>query len=68
MSGRTYEHFALAALWFPFTYGTLKDPLTCKEDGLLNACTASSTCPKIVHSDSANEAWGKWGILLPDGA
>ena len=42
---------------FPFTYGTLTDPISGRTDGLLEKCAASNTCPKIVHSDSEAELW-----------
>ena len=42
---------------FPFTYATLTDPLSGRTDGLLERCAASSTCPKIVHSDGEAELW-----------
>ena len=42
---------------FPFTYATLTDPLSGRTDGLQERCSASGTCPKIVHSDSEAELW-----------
>ncbi len=42
---------------FPFTYATLTDPLSGRTDGLLERCSASDTCPKIVHSDGEAELW-----------
>ncbi|MBM3779032.1 MAG: hypothetical protein FJW23_12505 [Acidimicrobiia bacterium] len=42
---------------FPFTYTTLTDPLSGRTDGIQVACTASGTCPKIVHSDGEAELW-----------
>ena len=42
---------------FPFTYATLTDPLSGRTDGLQERCSASNTCPKIVHSDGEAELW-----------
>jgi hypothetical protein len=42
---------------FPFTYATLTDPLSSRTDGLLERCSVSNTCPKIVHSDGEAELW-----------
>ena len=42
---------------FPFTYVTLYDPISGRTDGLLEACSGSNTCPKIIHSDSEAEIW-----------
>lgn len=69
LTGRAYERYALAAFWFPFTYGIQNDPLTDLQDGLLASCLESATCPKITHTDSGNEAWGKAASLVTtDGA
>jgi hypothetical protein len=42
---------------FPFTYGTLTDPISGRTDGLLARCSASDTCPLIVHTDGEAEIW-----------
>src|SRR5258708_27734953 len=42
---------------FPFTYGSEHDPLTGRTQGLLDRCTPSNTCPKIVHAATALEMW-----------
>ena len=42
---------------FPFTYTTLTDPVSGHTDGLQEKCTASNTCPKIIHSDGEAELW-----------
>ncbi len=49
---------------FPFSYTTTTDPFTGKVDGRGVKCTATSTCPKIMNIDSANEYWVKAGSLL----
>ena len=42
---------------FPFTYATLTDPISGRTDGLLEKCSVSNTCPKIIHTDSETEIW-----------
>src|SRR5499427_8719460 len=42
---------------FQFTYGTETDSLTGARGGILDNCTATSTCPKIVHAATALEMW-----------
>jgi len=49
---------------FPFTYGTTKDPLTGKVDGILKKCTATHTCPKVFQLDGEFEVWGARGSLV----
>jgi hypothetical protein len=42
---------------FPFAYGRERDPLTGRTQGLLDRCTQTNTCPKIVHAATALEMW-----------
>ena len=42
---------------FPFTYVTLTDPVSGRTDGLQEKCSASNTCPKIIHTDGEAEIW-----------
>jgi hypothetical protein len=42
---------------FPFAYASVTDPLTGRTQGILDRCTATSTCPKIVHAATALEMW-----------
>ena len=49
---------------FPFTFGTTTDPLTSRTDGLLAACTASGTCPRIIQVDADSEYYGAHASLL----
>src|SRR5438105_2157557 len=42
---------------FPFSYARLRDPLSGREDGLLQRCRARSNCPKIVHTVTSTEYW-----------
>ena len=49
---------------FPFTFATTSDPLTGRTDGLLAACSASNTCPKIIQVDADSEYYGAHASLL----
>jgi hypothetical protein len=49
---------------FPFTYGTLTDPLTGRTSGLLRRCALSSTCPRVMQTDSEHEWWASHASLL----
>ncbi|HSH74184.1 MAG TPA: alpha/beta hydrolase domain-containing protein [Longimicrobiales bacterium] len=49
---------------FPFTYATLTDPLTGRTDGLLERCSRTGTCPKIVHTDGEAEVWQARSSLI----
>jgi hypothetical protein len=42
---------------FPFAYAKVTDPLTGRTQGILDRCTATVTCPKIVHAATALEMW-----------
>jgi len=55
---------------FPIAYTVLHDPISGRTDGLFSRCTATSTCPKVIHIDSENELLNGYGYLLttrPDG-
>jgi hypothetical protein len=49
---------------FPFTYTTLRDPISGRTDGLLERCSRSNTCPKIVHTDGEAEVWQARSSLI----
>lgn len=52
---------------FPFSYQTLMDPITGQRDGLLERCTRTDTCPKIVHTDGEAELWqGRSSLVVTD--
>ncbi len=42
---------------FPFAYSSETDPLTGAKGGILDRCTATGSCPKIVHVATALEMW-----------
>jgi hypothetical protein len=52
---------------FPFTYAMLRDQVGEGVDGLLVRCSATDTCPKIVHSDGEAELWqGRSSLVVTD--
>jgi hypothetical protein len=42
---------------FPFSYASETDPLTGRTQGILDRCTVTNSCPKIVHAATALEMW-----------
>ena len=78
----TNERFAQGGRWskqhedhwmpgdqFPFAYNVMTDPVGGASDGLLKSCTASNTCPDIMHIDGAFEWWGgRASLVVTDGA
>jgi hypothetical protein len=42
---------------FPFAYASVTDPLSGRTQGILERCSASNSCPKIVHAATALELW-----------
>jgi hypothetical protein len=52
---------------FPFTYARQRDPITGREQGVLDRCQASGTCPLIFHVATALEMWeGRQSLGLTD--
>jgi hypothetical protein len=49
---------------FPFTYAVLEDPLSGRRDGLMLRCRLSSTCPRVMQTDSEHEWWASRASLL----
>lgn len=49
---------------FPFTYAVLDDPVSGQRDGLLLRCRLSSTCPKVMQTDSEHEWWASRASLV----
>jgi hypothetical protein len=53
---------------FPHTYATVYDPISKKRDGQLARCTAQKACPKVMHWDTASEAYGaRHSLVVTDG-
>ncbi|WP_456269665.1 hypothetical protein M1D97_05095 [Kushneria sp. AK178] len=68
---RQHEDHDFPGDQFPFTYTDTTDPLTGRTDSLLAACTASNTCPRLMHSNTSTEFWQGRASLVstaPDGA
>ncbi len=42
---------------FPFSYPVTRDELSGRTDGVIRRCSATRTCPRIIHIDSENELW-----------
>lgn len=52
---------------FPFTYARQRDPVTGRNQGLLDRCRADGTCPRIFHVATALEMWeGRQSLGLTD--
>jgi hypothetical protein len=49
---------------FPFTYAVSTDRLSGLTDGLLRRCLQTSTCPKVMQTDSEHEWWASRASLL----
>lgn len=60
----THGDRAYPADQFPFTYAETEDHLTGRRDGLLLRCRLTSTCPRIMQTDSEYEFWGARASLL----
>lgn len=62
------DHF-MHGFQFPFAYNVIDDPVSGRRDGLLRACQASRTCPKIMQFDGSFEWWnGAASLVVTDGA
>ena len=64
---RQHEDHGVPGFSFPFTYATLRDPVTGKRDGILKSCGASRTCPKVFHIDTSAEFWQAGSSLVGTG-
>lgn len=64
---RQHEDHGVPGFDFPFTYASLRDPVTGKRDGILASCTRTSTCPRIMHIDTSAEFWQAGSSLVGTG-
>jgi hypothetical protein len=64
---RQHEDHDVPGFDFPFTYGTMRDSVTGKTDGILSRCTADKTCPKLIHVDTSGEFWQAGSSLVGTG-
>ena len=54
---------------FPFAYNVITDPVTGATDGLMQKCSISNTCPKVMQLDGGYEWWGgRASLVVTDGA
>ncbi len=52
---------------FPFTYARQSDPMTGRQQGVLDQCSTTDTCPRIFHVATALEVWeGRQSLGLTD--
>ena len=64
--GEQIDHL-FPAYDFPFTYARQHDPLTGREQGLLDRCRSTETCPRIFHVATVLEIWeGRQSLGLTD--
>ena len=63
-TGRSYQRHLSAKQEFPFTYGVRFDPISGLTDGIFARCRVTKTCPKVMHTDSANEPYLKPTALV----
>ena len=61
---RQHEDQRFPGFDFPFTYAVTEDPVRGASDGILARCTASGTCPKVIHSDGEGEYWEAGASLV----
>ncbi|MGE3690737.1 MAG: alpha/beta hydrolase domain-containing protein [Novosphingobium sp.] len=64
---RQHEDHGVPGFDFPFTYATITDPVTGNRDGILAKCTATRTCPKVMHIDTSAEFWQAGASLVSTG-
>lgn len=62
-NGQHEDHQYPADL-FPFTYGTMTDPLSRRTDGILRAYEKTRCMPRVMHTQSAAEYWHRSGSLV----
>ncbi len=59
-----HDHHDYPADRFPFTYGTVRDPLSGREDGILRRAVETGTAPLVMHTQSSAEYWTRSGSLV----
>ncbi|QEM84187.1 hypothetical protein E4T21_17325 [Halomonas binhaiensis] len=67
---RQHEDHDFPGDQFPFSYAQVTDPISGRSDSILANCTATDTCPKIMHTDTSTEFWQARAALVstaPDG-
>jgi hypothetical protein len=61
---RQHEDHAFPDDQFPFSYPTLTDPISGRTGGILERCTRTGTCPKLMHLDTDSEIWSARASLV----
>ncbi|MCO0638307.1 alpha/beta hydrolase domain-containing protein, partial [Lutimaribacter sp. EGI FJ00014] len=61
---RQHEDHDFPGDQFPFSYAETTDPLSGGSGSILSACSASDTCPKIMHTDTSTEFWQARAALV----
>lgn len=64
---RQHEEHENPGQEFPFAYNHTTDALTGEEGGVLDACTATNSCPKVFHEDTDAETWHGRTALITTG-
>lgn len=64
---RQHEDHGVPGFDFPFTYATIRDPVTGKVDGIMAKCTVTATCPRVMHIDTSAEFWQAGSSLVSTG-
>lgn len=59
-----HDHHDYPADRFPFTYETLRDPLSGQTDGILRRSVSSGTAPLVMHTQSEAEYWTRSGSVI----
>jgi len=64
--GEQFDHL-YPAYDFPFHYARMRDPISGREQGLLDRCSADNSCPRIFHVATSLEIWeGRASLGLTD--
>jgi hypothetical protein len=64
---RQHEDHDVPGFAFPFTYATMMDPVSGRQDGILRSCSVDGTCPKLFHIDTGAEFWQAGASLVGTG-
>jgi hypothetical protein len=64
--GEQFDHL-YQAYDFPFHYAKMRDPISGREQGILDRCSADDSCPRIFHVATSLEIWeGRASLGLTD--
>jgi len=54
---RQHEDHSYGDDQFPFSYPTLRDPISGRTDGILQRARDAGVCPKVLHLDTESDFW-----------